>query len=224
MKLLIVEDEMKTASYLKRGLEEQGFVVDVSADGEEGLQLALVEEYDLVILDLMLPSRDGILVLTELRRAGRKTFVLILTARDTLDDRIKGLDSGADAYLSKPFSFSELMAQIRSLLRRKPQRNPTLIEVADLNIDPFKRQATRAGQKLNLTPKEFALLLLLAQRKGEIVTRTTISEQIWNIHFEIESNSVEVHIRRLRAKVDDPWERKLIKTIRGVGYTLEDGE
>jgi len=223
VKLLIVEDEVKTSSYLKRGLEEQGFVVDVSEDGEEALALALQNHYELVILDGMLPSRDGLSVLTELRRAGRKTLVLFLTARDTLEDRVRGLDSGADAYLVKPFAFSELMAQIRSLLRRGPQRQgETKVRIGDLVIDPFRHVATRAGQKLNLTPKEFALLWLLAQRQGEIVSRTTISEQVWNIHFETESNSVEVHIRRLRAKVDDPWPAKMIKTIRGVGYTLEN--
>jgi two-component system copper resistance phosphate regulon response regulator CusR len=223
MRLLVIEDEAKLASYLKKGLEENGFSVDVAGDGEEGLHLAREIDYELIILDVMLPGRDGWSIIQELRRSGKKTLALFLTARDSLDDRVKGLDLGADAYLVKPFAFPELMAQIRSLLRRGPQRTTeTHYQIADLTIDPIRHQASRGGTQLDLTPKEFALLLLLARRKGEILTRSTISEQVWNIHFDPGSNSVDVHIRRLRAKVDDPCEVKLIKTIRGVGYMLEE--
>lgn len=225
MKILIVEDELKTASYLMKGLGEEGFSVDHAVDGDEGLALALEREYDLLILDIMLPGRDGWSLLGELRSRGLRTLTLLLTARDALDDRVKGLDLGADAYLVKPFAFSELMATIRSLLRRGPQRSaPAVIELEGLVIDTLKHTAYRNGTRLELTPKEFALLLLLARRKGEILSRTFISEQVWNIHFDSGSNSVDVHIRRLRAKVDDPWERKLIRTIRGVGYTLEESK
>lgn len=223
MKILVIEDEAKISSYLKKGLEEEGYTVDIAADGEEGLSLALGYDYDLIILDVMLPKRDGWSVMEELRRSGRKTLALFLTARDDVDDRVKGLDLGADAYLVKPFAFSELMAQMRSLLRRSSDRHyQTKIKVADLELDPIRHVATRAGVKLDLTPKEFALLSLLVRRKGEILTRATISEQIWNLHFDPGSNSVDVHIRRLRTKVDDPWEKKLIKTIRGIGYSIED--
>lgn len=225
MKILIAEDELKTAAYLRKGLTEEGFSVDHAEDGETALTLALEREYDLVILDVMLPIRDGWSIVAEMRRSGRRTLALFLTARDTLDDRVKGLDLGADAYLVKPFAFSELMAQIRSLMRRGPARVlPSTIVIGDLSIDPLKHIAVRAGRRLDLTPKEFALLQLLARRRGEILSRTTISEQVWNIHFDPGSNSVDVHIRRLRAKVDDQHEIKLIKTIRGVGYTIEGVE
>jgi len=225
MKILVIEDEAKISSYLKKGLEEQGFSVDVASDGEEGLHLALQVSYDLIILDIMLPKKDGWSVMEDLRKSGKKTLALFLTARDNLDDRIKGLDLGADAYLVKPFAFSELIAQVRSLLRRGPGRDyQAQIQIADLTLDPVRHVATRAGVKLDLTPKEFALLSLLVRRKGEILTRSTISEQIWNLHFDPGSNSVDVHIRRLRTKVDDPWEKKLIKTIRGIGYTIEDND
>jgi two-component system copper resistance phosphate regulon response regulator CusR len=222
LKILIVEDEQKTAAYLMKGLGEEGFSVDHVADGDEGLSLARERDYDLLILDIMLPGRDGWSLLRELRRSGVKTLALLLTARDAVDDRVRGLDLGADAYLVKPFAFSELMATIRSLLRRGPQRAAqAIVEIGDLVIDTLKHTAHRGGQRLELTPKEFALLLLLARRKGEILSRTLISEQVWNIHFDSGSNSVDVHIRRLRAKVDDPWPKKLIRTIRGVGYMLE---
>jgi len=225
MKILIIEDELKTASYLMKGLGEEGFSVDHAVDGDEGLALALERDYDLLVLDVMLPGRDGWSLLGELRSRGLKTLTLLLTARDALEDRVKGLDLGADAYLVKPFAFSELTATIRSLLRRGPQRSaPAVIELGGLVIDTLKHTAHRNGTRLELTPKEFALLLLLARRKGEILSRTLISEQVWNIHFDSGSNSVDVHIRRLRAKVDDPWDMKLIRTIRGMGYTLEDSK
>lgn len=222
MKILVIEDEKKTAAYLKKGLSENGFTVDVAEDGEDGLHLAKTWEYDLIILDVMLPKRDGWSVLSELRRSGKQTLSLFLTARDSLDDRVTGLDLGADAYLVKPFAFSELMAQIRSLLRRGPGRQAELIRVADLEIDLLQHRAMRAGTRLDLTPKEFSLLSLLARRAGEIISRTLISEQVWDMNFDSDTNVVDVHIRRLRTKVDDPFEKKLIHTVRGMGYVLRE--
>jgi two-component system copper resistance phosphate regulon response regulator CusR len=220
MKILVVEDEQKTARYLKKGLEEQGFAVDVASDGEEGLFLARESEHDLIILDVMLPKMDGLTLLSELRNQGRSTLALFLSAQQTVDDRVKGLNMGGDAYMVKPFAFSELLAQVKTLLRRTPQRAANRIQVSDLEIDIDRRIAWRSGQKLELTAKEFSLLLLLARRQGEILSRTLISEQVWDIHFDSGSNVVDVHIRRLRSKVDDPFEVKLIKTVRGMGYIL----
>ena len=222
MKLLIVEDELKTATYLRKGLTEQGFVVDVSEQGEEGLFTASTTGFDLIILDVMLPERDGWSVLTELRRTGNKTPVLFLTARDSVQDRVKGLELGADDYLIKPFAFSELLARIRNILRRSPSRHPDVVQVADLEIDSIRHKASRAGQRLDLTPKEFALLSLLARRQGEVLTRTLIAEQVWDMNFDSDTNVVDVHVRRLRSKADDPFAKKLIHTVRGVGYVLEE--
>ena len=222
MKLLIVEDELKTATYLRKGLTEQGFVVDVSEQGEEGLFTASTTGFDLIILDVMLPERDGWSVLTELRRTGNKTPVLFLTARDSVQDRVKGLELGADDYLIKPFAFSELLARIRNILRRSPSRHPDVVQVADLEIDFIRHKANRAGQRLDLTPKEFALLSLLARRQGEVLTRTLIAEQVWDMNFDSDTNVVDVHVRRLRSKADDPFDKKLIHTVRGVGYVLEE--
>jgi two-component system copper resistance phosphate regulon response regulator CusR len=223
VKILLVEDEAKTANFLQQGLGEQGFSVEVCSDGELGLQRALHENFDLLILDVMLPGRDGWSVLSELRKTRKKTLTLFLTARDGLDDRIRGLDLGADAYLVKPFAFSELTALIRSLFRREQSRGPQdRLQIGDLDIDRVQHVATRAGVKLDLTPKEFSLLLLLALHRGEILNRRMISEKVWNIHFDSGTNTVDVHIRRLRMKVDGPWEKKIIKTVRGVGYTIEN--
>ena len=222
MKLLIVEDELKTATYLRKGLTEQGFVVDVSEQGEEGLFTASTTGFDLIILDVMLPERDGWSVLTELRRTGNKTPVLFLTARDSVQDRVKGLELGADDYLVKPFAFSELLARIRNILRRSPSRHSDAVQVADLEIDFIRHKASRAGQRLDLTPKEFALLSLLARRQGEVLTRTLIAEQVWDMNFDSDTNVVDVHVRRLRSKADDPFAKKLIHTVRGVGYVLEE--
>ena len=222
MKLLIVEDEPKTAAYLRKGLTEQGFVVDVCEQGDEGLVTARTTNYDLIILDVMLPERDGWSVLTELRRTGNTTPVLFLTARDTVQDRVKGLEIGADDYLVKPFAFSELLARIRNILRRSPNRHPDVLQVADLEIDFIRHKASRAGQRLDLTPKEFALLSLLARRQGEVLTRTLIAEQVWDMNFDSDTNVVDVHVRRLRSKADDPFDKKLIHTVRGVGYVLEE--
>ena len=221
MKILIVEDERKTAAYLKRGLEENGFIVDIAESGEDGYHLAETRRYDLIILDVLLPGRDGWTVIEELRRGGIETPVLFLTARDAVRDRVKGLELGADDYLVKPFAFSELLARMRSLLRRGPTRQSTVLRVADLEVDFRRYRARRAGRALDLTPKEFQLLSLLLQRSGEVLSRTLIAEQVWDINFESDSNVVEVHMRRLRSKVDDPFDAKLIHTVRGVGYILE---
>jgi two-component system copper resistance phosphate regulon response regulator CusR len=222
MKILIVEDEKKTASYLRKGLSESGFTVDVAEDGENGVTMAETDEYDLIILDVMLPHRDGWSVLHRLRRSGKQIPVLFLTARDAVQDRVKGLEGGADDYLMKPFAFAELLARVRSLLRRGPSRQPDVLRIGDLEIDFRQHRAMRAGHRLDLTPKEFALLSLLAHRKGEVLTRTVIAGQVWDMNFDCHTNVVDVHMRRLRAKVDDPFDPKLIQTVRGVGYVLQD--
>ncbi len=221
MRILIVEDEAKTAAYLKRGLGENGFVADVAADGTDGLHLALTQPYDLVVLDAMLPGLDGWSVLRELRRK-LATPVLMLTARDGVADRVRGLELGADDYLVKPFAFSELLARVRSVLRRGPARMPDVVEVADLSVDLHRQRAERGGQRLALTPKEFALLALLSRRAGEVLSRTLIAEQVWDMNFASDTNVVDVHIRRLRSKLDDPYPRPLLHTVRGVGYVLEE--
>jgi two-component system copper resistance phosphate regulon response regulator CusR len=223
VKILVVEDEGKTAGYLRKGLTESGFIVDVAEEGEDGLYLAQTGDHDLVILDVMLPERDGWSVLAELRGSGKQTPVLLLTARDAVEDRVKGLQAGADDYLVKPFAFAELLARVRTLLRRSPIRQPETLRIADLEIDFSAHRAARAGRRLDLTPKEFSLLAFLARRRGEVMTRTVIAGQVWDMNFDSHTNLVDVHIRRLRAKVDDPFERKLIRTVRGVGYVVEEG-
>ena len=222
MKLLLVEDEAKSAAYLRKGLSEHGFVMDVAADGEDGLHLARGGGYDLIILDILLPRRDGWSVLAELRRGGDGTPVLFLTARDAVEDRVRGLELGADDYLVKPFAFSELLARVRTLLRRSPARPPDCLQVGDLSLDLVRRRAVRGGRRLDLTAKEFALLSLLVRRACEVLSRTLIAEQIWDMNFDSDTNVVDVHVRRLRSKVDDPFERKLIHTVRGAGYVLEE--
>jgi two-component system, OmpR family, copper resistance phosphate regulon response regulator CusR len=220
MHVLIVEDEQKIAAFLRRGLTENGFVVDVAEDGEQGLEYALARKMDLIILDVALPKRDGWSLIAELRKAEIHTPVLFLTARDSVPDRVKGFDLGADDHLIKPFHFSELLARVRSLLRRSPERREEIVTVGDLEIDARRHKVTRAGTVLNLTPKEFSLLLFLASSAGDIVSRTEIVEQVWDINFDTGTNVVDVMIRRLRAKLDDPFDTKMLHTIRGVGYVL----
>jgi two-component system copper resistance phosphate regulon response regulator CusR len=221
MKVLVVEDERKTAAYLRKGLTENGFVVDCADDGAAGLERALTGEYDVLIVDIMLPKRDGWSLLAELRKAGTATPVLFLTARDAIDDRVKGLELGADDYLVKPFAFTELLARVRTILRRVGSSRD-VVHIADLEIDLIRHRATRGGKRLDLTPKEFALLSLLARHTGEAISRHLIAEQVWDVRFDSDTNVVDVHVRRLRSKVDDPFEKKLIHTVRGVGYVLED--
>ncbi len=224
MRVLIVEDQVKTGDYLRQGLAENGFVVDVARNGLDGQHLALTSEYDIVVLDVMLPGADGWQVLRELRRQGKQTPVLFLTARDKVEDRVKGLDLGADDYLVKPFAFSELLARVRALTRRGGAHEPEILRVADLEVDLLRRRAMRAGKRITLTAKEFTLLALLMRRCGEVLSRTLIAEQVWDMNFDSDTNVVEVAVRRLRAKVDDPFAHKLIHTMRGMGYVLEPRE
>jgi len=223
MKILIVEDEGKTGDYLRQGLREAGFVVDLVRDGIDGLHLARSDDYALLILDVMLPGLDGWQVLRQLRADGRQLPVLFLTARDDIDDRVKGLELGADDYLVKPFAFAELLARVRTLLRRGQTRSgePDTLRAADLEVDLLRRRVTRAGVRLELTAKEFALLELLLRRQGEVLPRSLIAAQVWDMNFDSDTNVVEVAVRRLRAKVDDPFAVKLIRTVRGMGYLLD---
>lgn len=222
MHILIIEDELKTSGFLKKGFSECGVVADVAQDGEEGLLLALTGEYDMVILDVMLPKQDGWSVIREMRRRKNATPVIMLTARDAIPDRIKGFELGVDDYLIKPFAFSELLVRISAILRRGPALKEDVLRVADLDIDLVRGRATRNGKRLDLTPKEYALLSLFVRSSGKILTKSVIAEQIWNLHYGADTNIIEVHINRLRAKVDGPFEKKLIHTLRGRGYVLED--
>lgn len=224
MKILVVEDEAKTARFLRKGLREAGFVVDVAADGEEAIHLAGEVCFDLIVLDVMIPKMDGWQVLISLRRSHIETPVLVLTARDAVSDRVKGFDLGADDYLVKPFAFSELLARVRSLLKRSPVRQQEILKVADLEIDLARHRAMRSGQRVDLTAKEFILLTLLAKRAGEVLSRTMIAEAVWDMNFDSDTNVVDVNVRRLRSKIDDPFPHKLIKTVRGVGYVIDAEE
>lgn len=223
MRILIIEDESRLASYLQKGLAENGYVVDIAADGIDGKHLALEGEYDLVLLDVMIPGIDGFAVLEQLRKR-KNTPVLMLTARDKIDDRVRGLRTGADDYLVKPFAFSELLARIQAVLRRGAVQHgadPLTLRLADLEVDLAGRKARRGGHRLDLTAKEFTLLTLLLRRQGQVLSRATLAEQVWDMNFDSDTNVIEVAVRRLRAKFDDPFEVKLLHTVRGMGYVLE---
>ena len=222
MRLLVVEDEPRLAAYLKKGLSENGHVVDVAHDGIDGRHLALEGRYDLLVLDVMLPGVDGFGVLQALRREGKDTPVLMLTARDKVEDRVRGLQGGADDYLIKPFSFSELLARGQALLRRGTRtQESTTLALGELELDLLRRRAQRAGERLDLTAKEFTLLTLLLQRHGQVLSRTLLAELVWDMNFDSDTNVVEVAVRRLRSKLDDPYPSKLLHTVRGMGYVLE---
>ena len=225
MRVLVVEDHPKLADYLRKGLTENGYVVDVAADGIDGRHLAVNGEYDIVVLDVMLPGLDGFAVLKAIR-ATKDVAVLMLTARDQVEDRVRGLQDGADDYLVKPFAFSELLARLTALRRRGVRSGgtsePTTLTLGDLQLDLARRKASRGGQALELTNKEFLILALLMRRRGEVLSRTVIAEQVWDMNFDSDTNVVEVAIRRLRGKIDDPFEVKLLHTVRGMGYVLED--
>ena len=221
MKILLVEDESKTGSYLKQGLTEAGYLTDWVQDGLSGREYALTGDHDLLILDVMLPGLAGWQILTAVRQAGILTPVLFLTARDQVEDRVKGLELGADDYLVKPFAFAELLARVRTLLRRGHSREENMLQVADLELDLRRRRAMRAGQRIDLTAKEFALLELLMRRSGEILPRSLIASQVWDMNFDSDTNVIEVAVKRLRNKVDAGFSTSLIHTVRGMGYVLE---
>ncbi len=226
MRILVIEDDPKLAGYLKKGLGQSGYVVDVARNGIDGRHLAVEGDYDLVVLDVMLPGLDGFGVLSALRKT-KHMPVLMLTARDKVEDRVRGLRDGADDYLVKPFSFSELLARVQALLRRgggKAQPTATLLQLGDLELDLARRKAHRAGQRLDLTAKEFSLLALLLSRHGEVLSRTVLAEQVWDVNFDSDTNVIEVAVRRLRSKLDDPFPEKLLHTVRGMGYVLERRE
>ncbi len=224
MKLLIVEDELKTGDYLKQGLSEAGFVVDLVRNGTDGMHVALTEDYDLLVLDVMLPGMNGWQVLQGIREGGKQLPVLFLTARDQVDERVKGLELGADDYLVKPFAFSELLARVRTLLRRGKEVESSVLSLLDLELNLLSRRVTRAGRRISLTAKEFSLLELFLRRRGEVLPRSLIASQVWDMNFDSDTNAIDVAVRRLRAKVDDDFEPKLIRTVRGMGYVLEAPE
>jgi two-component system copper resistance phosphate regulon response regulator CusR len=223
MRLLLAEDEAHAGEYLVKGLGENGFMVDWVRNGIDALHQATTTAYDLIVLDVGLPGMDGWTVLREIRKH-HQTPVLFLTARDRVEDRVRGLEIGADDYLVKPYAFSELLARVRALLRRGKDRDSDILKIADLEVHLLRRRVERAGRRIDLTAKEYALLLLLMRRRGEVLSRTLIAEQVWDMNFDSDTNVVEVAVRRLRAKIDDPFERKLIHTVRGFGYVMEERE
>ena len=222
MKILVIEDDYRAASYLAQGLSEAGFVVDVARDGDAGLTAARANEYSLLLCDIMLPGRDGLSIVGELRRAGRNTPILLVTARDGIDDRVRGLDLGADDYMVKPFAFAELLARVRALLRRSSPRQPEVYRVGDLLCDVRTRRVERGTTRIDLTPKEFSLLQFFLEHAGEVVSRTLIAERVWEMSFDSDSNVIDVQVRRLRNKIEIPGFEPLIHTVRGVGFVLEN--
>ena len=223
MRILLVEDELRLSNVIKKGLTEEGFAVDTAFDGEEGEYLAESEDYDLIILDIMLPKKDGLEICKQLREKHIKTPILMLTARSTIEDKVAGLDSGADDYLSKPFSFLEFRSRIHALIRRNTKETSPALSIADLMLDPLKHKVTRAGKEIPLTPKEFSVLEILLRHKDEVVTRTMITEHVWDYNFDSVSNVVDVFIAGLRRKIDDTSKDKLIHTLHGVGYKVSEG-
>ena len=221
MRLLVVEDEKKVARFIKKGLEEEGYAVDVAPDGEEGLGMALDGVHDLIILDIHLPRMDGLGILQELRKKKVTTPVLLLTVRAAIEDKVLGLDAGADDYLTKPFAFQELLARVRALLRRRAEAEAPVLQVADLTLDPARRLVARAGEKIDLTSKEFALLAYFMRNPGRVLTRTMISEHVWDYDFDTMTNVIDVYVNYLRKKIDAGREPKLIHTVRGVGYVMK---
>ena len=221
MRILVVEDEKKVASFIKKGLEEEGYAVDSAADGEEGLALALARVHDLIILDIRLPRMDGLRVLQALRQDGLTVPVLLLTVRATIEDKVLGLDGGADDYLTKPFAFQELVARVRALLRRRMEAEPTVLRIGDLTLDPARRTVARGGEKIDLTPREFALLDYFMRNPGRVLTRTMITEHVWDYSFDTSTNVIDVYVNYLRRKIDAGREPKLLHTVRGVGYMLK---
>jgi len=221
MRILVVEDEKKVASFIKKGLEEEGYAVDLAPDGEEGLALGLAHVHDLIVLDIRLPKMDGLRVLQALRQDQVTAPVLLLTVRATIEDKVLGLDAGADDYLTKPFAFEELVARVRALLRRRAETEPTVLRLDDLRLDPARRTVTRGGEKIDLTPREFALLDYFMRNPGRVLTRTMIAEHVWDYSFDTSTNVIDVYVNYLRKKIDSGREPKLLHTIRGVGYVLK---
>ncbi len=222
MRILVVEDEKKVASFIKKGLEEEYYYVDVAHDGKEGLRLALSEDYDLMIFDIMLPYRDGVSLVKDVRNSNISTPILILTAKLTINDKIEGLDSGADDYLTKPFAFEELLARIRALLRRKEKDKQLQLKVMDLLLDTQTHIVKRNNVEVNLTPKEYSILEYLLRNKNKVISRTILTEHVYDYHFDNDSNVIDVHINKLRNKIDKGFEKQILHTIRGVGYTIKD--
>ena len=220
MRILVVEDEKKVASFIKKGLEEEHYAVDIAYDGEEGFALAQINEYDLILLDIMLPRLDGMEVLRQIRRNGSNMPILILTAKDSVEDIVSGLDGGSDDYLTKPFSFAELLARVRALLRRKAREKTDILTVGDLSLSTSTHRVKRGGREIELTPKEYALLEYFMRNPNRILTRTLITEHVWDYHFDPETNVIDVYVNYLRKKIDQGFEKKLIHTIRGSGYMM----